>query len=295
MDNMTSSEVGVKPTLRFAEVEQPMPSDAGLSPEEQVDFKDAKIQTMNVKLCDVRNSVLTIATRFQKDDFANFSHVIQHPMDRLAEWRSSVPAEYSFDFSSGIPGQMQRLPSMRSLASVYLRYHQGHILLIRPIYIQLLAVALGGDGTGPSLNGLADLGNSCLEAARCNMRMLMDLSRLDRLAQYGFWESLHLFSAISVFPLARLAHGLQSFSLHQTDDDLALYNAAKELLHSMAADGNAASKGHVRLTNEIDRLLDAVSAHTSSLETQLVMPMADLEQDIFQWIESIGNIDEYQN
>lgn len=293
MDTMTSSEVGLKATLRFEEAEQPMPSSAGLTPEEQPDFTDADILTAYLRLCDARNSILETAGRLQQDDFANFSGAVQHPLHLLEQWRLAMPAKFSFDFSYGIPSAMQRLPSMRSLASLYLRFHQGYILLIRPIFFKLLAITLGKDPDESSLDTLIDFSSRCLEAAKCNMRILMGLSHADRLAKYGFWESLHLFSAINVFSLARLAHTLRPFSLCQTDSDLELYKSAKDLLHSMAAHGNAASKGHVRLIEEIERLLDAVSLHFSNQDPNLTVSMTDLEQDIFQWIESIDNMDQY--
>ena len=59
----------------------------------------------------------------------------------------------------------------------------------------------------------------------------------------------------------------------------------------MAAHGNVASRGHIRLIEEIERLLDLVSSQRSIQDTYMGVTMADLEQDIFQWIESIDNLD----
>lgn len=293
MDTMTSAEVGLKASLRFTEAEQPMPSNASLKSEEQADFRDPDILAAYLRLCEARNIILETAGRLQQDDFTNFSHAVQHPLHLLEQWRLAMPPKFSFDFSYGLPSAMLNLPSMRSLASLYLRFHQGYILLIRPIFFKLLAITLGKDADESSLDTLIEFSNRCLEAAKCNMRILMGLSHADRLAKYGFWESLHLFSAINVFSLARLAQTLRPFSLYQTDSDLELYTSAKSILHSMAAHGNAASKGHVRLIEEIERLMDAVSLHSSNQDTDLTVSMTDLEQDIFQWIESIDNIDQY--
>lgn len=270
-----------------------MPSDEGLTLDEQRDFATADILTAYLRLCDVRSSVSEATTRLRQGDFANFHITMQQPMSLLSQWRQSIPEKYDFDFILGIPEKMTTLPSMRSLASVYLRFHQGYILLIRPIFIKLLAIALGKDADESSLDTLIDLGSYCLDASKCNMRILMGLSQAERLAKYGFWESLHLFSAINVFALARLAHTLRPFSLYQTENDLLLYASAKDLLYNMAARGNAASKGHVRLMNEIERLLDAVSTVPSSSDTQLGISMADLEQDIFQWIENMDYMDQH--
>ncbi|ETN38206.1 uncharacterized protein HMPREF1541_06237 [Cyphellophora europaea CBS 101466] len=294
MDNMTSSEVGVKPTLRFNEAELPLPADNLLPMDAQGDFNDPAIFTAHLKLCNIRNDIHETAGRLQQHDFANYHQAVQHPLRLLQQWLVEMPDEYSFGFNDGMPAEMLSLTSMRSLTSLYLRYHQGYILLIRPIFFKLLAIALGKDTDETPLDSLINFSSSGLEAAKCNMRILMGLSHVDRIAKYGFWESLHLFSAINVFSLARLAHTLRPFSLYQTEDDLALYASAKSLLHDMAAHGNAASKGHVKLIEEIERLLDAVSSQpTTALDSQLTVTMADLEQDIFQWIESIDNIDQY--
>ena len=50
----------------------------------------------------------------------------------------------------------------------------------------------------------------------------------------------------------------------------------------MAASGNLASKGHVQMLDEIERLLDVVS------QAQPMQP-EELEPDIFEWINSIDD------
>lgn len=108
-------------------------------------------------------------------------------------------------------------------------------------------------------------------------------------AKYGFWESLHVFSSINIFSLARLAHTFRPYSLFLDSEDLSLYSFAKDLLISMAAHGNVASKGHIKLIEETERLLDAVSSQSQGTEA-----IMGLEQDIFQWIESIDEINNMQ-
>lgn len=55
----------------------------------------------------------------------------------------------------------------------------------------------------------------------------------------------------------------------------------------MATQGNVASKGHIKLIEETERLLDAVL----SSQDQGGGTMMDLEHDIFQWFESIDDVD----
>lgn len=297
---MTSSEVGLRAPSRLRDAEQSFPSDAYPRVDEQEDFRDSDILTSHLKLCDIRNDILDVAGQLHQHDFANYHKAVHYPLCLLEHWREEMPARYSFSFAHGIPPAMLTLPCVRSLASLYLRFHQGYILLLRPVFFKLLALALGkvDDNDPPadsSLDRLFDYSSRCLEAAKCNMRILMDLSRAHRIAKYGFWESLHLFSAINIFSLARLAHALRPFSLYQDDDDLSLYTAAKTLLHTIAAHGNVASKGHVKLVDEIEQLLDVVVSSQSSTHTDrpISMTMADVEQDIFQWIENIDSMDHH--
>jgi proline utilization trans-activator len=294
LDNATSAEIGVRPTLRFAEAEHSFPSDAALPSTEKHDFADAQLQTINIELCNVRNSILDVSTRLRQGDFANFRYITRYPIDLLTTWRSNVPSRYSFDFATGIPIQMQSLPSMRSLASVYLRYHQAYILLIRPLYIKLLAVALGKDEDNLAVGSLTELADCCLGAAKHNISILLDLARLQKLAQYGFWESLHLFSAISILALARMVSSLRPSHLALPDEENSFYYPAEALLQSMADRGNVASKGHLRLVREINELSATVLDQQSGNQAGGMPGTADLEQDIFQWIESIGNLDHYE-
>jgi hypothetical protein len=61
----------------------------------------------------------------------------------------------------------------------------------------------------------------------------------------------------------------------------------------MAAHGNVASQGHVKLIDEIERLLDVISCHSSTQDSQMIVSTADLEQDIFQWMKSVDNLDQH--
>lgn len=124
MDAMTSAEVGLKATLRFGDAELPLPSDELLTPQDRVDFRDAQILAAYLKLCSIRSDIAEVVGRLQEEDFINYQQVVQEPLQRLDQWRLELPAQYSFEFSCGIPPAMLAFQSMRSLASVYLRYYQ---------------------------------------------------------------------------------------------------------------------------------------------------------------------------
>lgn len=129
LDAMTSAEVGLRPTLCFDDAQLALPADELLSHQDQRDFHDAQILAAHLKLCGIRSDIADVVGRLQQEDFTNYRQVVQQPLGRLEQWRLELPAHCSFEFSQGIPPAMLSLPSMRSLTSVYLRYHQvSHVL-----------------------------------------------------------------------------------------------------------------------------------------------------------------------
>jgi hypothetical protein len=175
-------------------------------------------------------------------------------------------------------------------------------MLIRPVFFKLLALVLGKDTDMASVDGLLELTARCLEVAKYNMHIVTTLSDLSLLgessslrflrasliydlAKYGFYDSLHLFSSIIIFSLSRLVNTIRPLSMIQEPQDLALYSSARDLLMSMAAAGNLASKGHVQMLDDIERHLDGVS---ESQDAQMLNVRLD---EISPWIDSIGGSD----
>jgi proline utilization trans-activator len=170
-------------------------------------------------------------------------------------------------------------------------------MLIRPVFYKLLGIVLGKDTDMSSLDGLINLSSQCLEAAKCNMRIVTTLSNTGRLgksrsrtsgqsinrfsAKYGFYDSLHLFSGIKILSLSRLVNTIRPLSLIQEPQDLSLYSAAKGLLLTMASCGNLASKGHLQMLEEIERVLDLVS------QSQDAHMLNFRLEEIFPWIDPI--------
>jgi len=300
MDAMTSSEMGLRATFALIQAEQPLPLDEQLAPADRDDFWGSKTMTAHLNLCNIRTLILETLAQLQESDFASYEKATEVPLRELELWKLQLPADSSFEFSQGIPQAMLDQPWMRSLASVYLRYHQSYILLIRPVFFKLLGIVLRKDTVTSSLDGLISLCSQCLEAAKCNMRILTTLSSRDRIgkssthynyiqksinrssAKYGFYDSLHLFSGNMIFSLSRLVNTVRPLSLMQDPQDLSLYSVAKDLLMTMASCGNLASKGHVQMLEDIEQLLDVVSQNQ---ETQT----PTFGSEIFPWIDSIDN------
>ncbi|KAH7029793.1 proline utilization trans-activator [Microdochium trichocladiopsis] len=284
LDSMTSLEMGIRATFGALEAEQSQPSDEQLSKTDQDDFWDAQILTAHLNLDSARRLVLETVGLLHDADFAGFKRAIEVPLQELEKWRLALPNSSSFDFSSGIPEAMLEQPSMRSLASLFLRFHQSYILLTRPVFFKVLGLVMGKDKDTSALDDLIALSSQCLEAAKCNMRILTELSSRDKLAKYGFYDAMHLFSAINIFSLTSLVNAVRPLSLTQDAKDLALHCSARQLLMTMASCGNLASKGYVQMLEEIERIADVVSLQSQQNGGSAPASFGD---EIFPWIDSI--------
>ena len=57
-------------------------------------------------------------------------------------------------------------------------------MLIRPVFFKFLSIVLGKDGDMSSIDELIDMSSRCLDAAKCNMRILTTLSSTYRLGEF---------------------------------------------------------------------------------------------------------------
>jgi proline utilization trans-activator len=124
MDAMVSSEMGLRATFGFEHTEHSLPSDAQLPAADRDDFWDSQIMTAHLKLCNIKSLILDTIGRLQQTDFASYEKLIEVPLCGLESWKRELSPVISFEFSNGVPQAMLDRPSMRSLASCYLRYHQ---------------------------------------------------------------------------------------------------------------------------------------------------------------------------
>lgn len=124
IDAMVSSEMGLRAAFGFAQAEHSLPSDEQLPHAHRNDFWDSEILTAHIKLCNIRNNILETIARLQEADFSSYKTVVEVPLCELESWKREISPSLFFDFSNGVPEEMIAKPSMRSLASCYLRYHQ---------------------------------------------------------------------------------------------------------------------------------------------------------------------------
>ncbi|KAF2174069.1 hypothetical protein M409DRAFT_48953 [Zasmidium cellare ATCC 36951] len=255
IDWMTSLAIGQRPTLLLGEVEVETPCNDDLSEEEQLQFGNKEVLNMNIDLC--RAQMQTATARLQPGNHAGLRNKIQPSIDFLQQWQAGVAQSCAFtSFDSGIPPDMLRKPEVRSISSIYLRYHQIFILLMRPVFLALLDHVFNGSISNDVIEDLIALARQCMSAARCNLRILESLNRVGKIARHGFWESLHLFSALKIFALGTLLSEIRPFETDShADDDPTLALTSKALLQDMADSGNFAAKGHVKMLSDVEQVL----------------------------------------
>ena len=102
-------------------------------------------------------------------------------------------------------------------------------------------------------------------------------SMLTPAAKFGFWESLHIFSSLTI-------HVIASFMMEKCPAafsvtiDTGLYQTVRTLLGEMARVGNSASRDHERMIQEIENLFPTGSAYTGP---------ADGMEDLIGWSDCL--------
>jgi proline utilization trans-activator len=108
-------------------------------------------------------------------------------------------------------------------------------------------------------------------------------------AKYGFWESLHLFSSLSLLLLVKLINRRWPQALGMTflDEDEDTYVAGRGTLQEMSSVGNFASNDHLKMLRDIENL--DRHAQEMSIDTEFASP--DFLFDIAEWQNMFLNTD----
>ncbi|KAL3471078.1 fungal-specific transcription factor domain-containing protein [Aspergillus californicus] len=259
IDRMTSTEMGLPPAFSLQQLEQTYPDDSKLLPGDTDQFHDAETLTTQVQLGFIHADICENMKSIRKDNTTNVGDLTRPILHRLEEVRARLPLHMSFDVENGMPPAMKQMVD-RSLASLYQRYHQCFVLLLRPLFLKQISYLLAGDTVKAYQEDLKFLTNTCLRAARTNLKIIIDLRSCDRMTRFGFWESLHLFSALMIISLAMSVSSRWPNSFDEKPDDRSTYDTAKGLLNEMINAGNLGSKGHGQMLSEVEGFQDGLYA-----------------------------------
>ncbi|KAL1859188.1 hypothetical protein Plec18170_002303 [Paecilomyces lecythidis] len=251
IDRMTSTEMGLPPALQVHQIEQSYPDDSMLLPADRGEFYDAETHTTQVQLALIHADICENMKSIRKDNTTSVGDLTRPILQRLETVRAGLPPHMSFDVENGMPPAMKHMAD-RSLASLYQRYYQCFVLLLRPLFLKQISYLLAGDTLKAYQEDLKYLTNTCLRAARTNLKIIIDLRSCDRMARFGLWESLHLFSGLMILSLAMAVNSRWPDSFDEKSDDRNTYEIAKGLLNEMIHAGNLGSKGHGQMLAEVE-------------------------------------------
>ncbi|KAF4810714.1 Proline utilization trans-activator [Colletotrichum siamense] len=255
MDRMISTELGVSPALASVPEGMQLPCSAGLTSEELEQFSDPSLLTASTQLCEIKRHVVITAAQHSDVDDERRLDIIKPCIDMLQEWRNNLPGNMTFTFEDSLPTRLMEAQFGRILASIYMRYHQA---MLHPTPEASLSPTALIDSV-PSIGGedpMKAVKMQCLQAARNNCKILLGLWNYDKIAKFGYWESLHLFSGLSILALARVSINCDRVSSPSSEDhDVALYSRTRELLREMARVGNPAAKDHDALLSDVEAMV----------------------------------------
>jgi proline utilization trans-activator len=124
MEISTSSELGVTPSVSSDAVSVKYPGNDMLSEEETKQFHGAEYLTAQVRLCFIKSSIVDTVSNMNCDGLGDIGKTLKPSIELLRNWKASLPPHMSFTLDDGVPEIMRGLPTMRSLASLYLRHNQ---------------------------------------------------------------------------------------------------------------------------------------------------------------------------
>ncbi|KAI4864022.1 fungal-specific transcription factor domain-containing protein [Hypoxylon rubiginosum] len=308
IDRITSTELGLRPIIN--DLPLVPPSSTQLAPEDKDQFSNPHLLFALAQLCFIKGKVIDAVGQLQKYSLANTLKILRPCLTLLNDWMTGLPEDMTFTFEQGIPLQMQRHPYARNVASLYLRHNQCLILLLRPLLVRELPfiirrgketanVVSDSPTSTTDLSQLDQMNQSlitkCVSAARDNAKILVGLWRIEKIAKYGYWESLHLFSSLAILSLSRVFpavspnastaeastsnHLRDSFGIPETssspasipvsrdegclsvvDCDSALYSRARDLLVNMGQVGSLSARDHERMLVDVEEMTNRMLA-----------------------------------
>ncbi|KAI3581945.1 hypothetical protein IWW34DRAFT_802758 [Fusarium oxysporum f. sp. albedinis] len=255
VDRMISTELALHPAYTGLGQELGYPDSSGLTAEEEEEFFDPVLLTALIKLCEIKTDVVNTVSRLKHKDITEPYQVLRQCLQGLDRRGRGLPERV---FSGG-----SSLPENRICSSLALRYHQ-----------------------------LYTINNICLQAARSNARILLELAQAGELVRYGYWDSAHLFSSLAILTIAQSMRNNQPNAFSCTREDMShdadTYSKGRNVLVHMASTGNMASRQHLSMLEEVERhgtvLFALPVASSSSGEVT-----TEMELD-FEWWASLSSM-----
>ncbi|CAI6092668.1 unnamed protein product [Clonostachys chloroleuca] len=310
MERMVVAELGISPAHGRSNLGLALPTAENIPESELNQFFDSRVLSLQTEMCEIKCQIIEAVSHLrQVSDLETMLFELWPCLSTLQSWRQHVPSSISFDFMKGVPVEMIYLPCARGLASLYLRYHQCFTVILRPLFSKELSLLLQGADPKQFESGLTMtqrqriqvLKREGLQAARNNCRILLDLVARGKLAKFGYWDSVHAFSSLSIMSISRAVAPDLSES-PQYNDDAYLYSQCRVMLKDMAEAGNPASKDHHLLLadveNIVQNLMESAAEEKSAerpVEVETMTPSLDLGEHLWSDADWVNFLNTYSH
>lgn len=125
MELMTCTELSLRPTCGFDDMRLGFPDNAQLSAQDREDFSDPQYLTAQVKLCRIKYRILETVCELRSGSREEAYGLIHPCLHSLNHWREEFQSlSLSFHETGRFSTSTLGHPSMRTIASLFLRYNQ---------------------------------------------------------------------------------------------------------------------------------------------------------------------------
>ncbi|TVY75135.1 putative transcriptional regulatory protein [Fusarium oxysporum f. sp. cubense] len=307
MERMVVAELGLAPAHAANRFDAGLPSSRDIPESEMDQFFDPSVQTLQTQICEIKCQIMeSVGHLRQVSDLETMLFDLWPCFDTLRSWKEKVPSYISFDFKSGVPEEMSQRSCARGLASLYLRYHQCFTVLLRPFFSKKLSLRLQGvdsDHLESRLNAtmrqrIQVLTKEGHDAARNNCKILIDLFHRGKHARFGYWDSVHAFSSLSIISIARAVAPELAETSELNDEHL--YSQCRLILKEMAEAGNPAARDHNALLADLDSIVQMLTTNEDAgpIERPAEFEVPSLEfceglwSDV-DWVEFLNNCSQW--
>ncbi|PLB53913.1 hypothetical protein P170DRAFT_469393 [Aspergillus steynii IBT 23096] len=265
MDAMTCIELSLTPAHALNDDRIEFPDSSRLSTEDGEEFSDSQYLTAQIKLCRIKYHIVKTVSELRFGSPGEAQALIDPCLQALDNWRLEFLPTLEFTEEGGFSDETLAFPPMRTTASLLLRHNQCYILLLRPLLLKQLHDLVHENGASMPRDDFASTNTQCLQAATNSTLIQFALSKCHKIAKFGFWESLHIFSSLTVHIISRCLIAKRPSAFATVRENIP-YGPVRSLLGEMARVGNAASKDHERMIHDIENLFTETPFNTGLTE-----------------------------
>ena len=124
MELMTCTELSLRPNCGLENLHLDFPDNTKLSVNDAQDFSDPQYLTAQIELCRIKYNVVRTICELRSGSLEEAYSLISPCLDSLRHWRAHFRTKLDFSEIAKFAGSTLTHPSMRTIASLVIRYNQ---------------------------------------------------------------------------------------------------------------------------------------------------------------------------